>query len=219
MTGTELLNPDGRASMATIFLMVHHGLRRDVARLVAAVQGASDPARIAALREGWTGFSGVLHGHHEAEDSRMFPSMRAQAGEAIDQLAEDHRAIDPLLARIGDALGALPERRSEAAAGLVELAALLDGHLGREESVVIPIIRHASLDGLAMVPESEWPHMVEGFAWSAEGIAPDIVEIAFGALPEGIRSGMGVARAAHEASCERVWGGVSRTASRTGTPA
>src|SRR5213075_2243554 len=105
-TPPNLLNDDGTASMATMFMMSHHAFRRDLGRFAKALRSlGSDAARAQALREEWAKFRGALHGHHQVEDTSMFPSMRAQHAElanVIDGLAADHRKIDPLLEQ-GDA--------------------------------------------------------------------------------------------------------------------
>src|SRR5688572_10320119 len=105
MTAPSLLNADGTASMATMFMMAHHGLRRDAGRLVRALRAldAGGTETAASLREGFESFQKVLHGHHQAEDTGMFPGMRAQnpeLGAAIDALGADHRQIDPLLEKL-----------------------------------------------------------------------------------------------------------------------
>ena len=94
----NLLNDDGTASMATAIMMSHHGFRRDLGRFaVALAEPVRDATKVAALREEWQSFRATLHGHHEAEDHGVFPSMRDK-GEAVvktlDRLTADHRLID-----------------------------------------------------------------------------------------------------------------------------
>jgi hypothetical protein len=76
----NLLNDDGSASMATLFMSSHHAFRRDIALFGMALRapGAADPVRAQALREEWGKFRGSLHGHHEIEDKNMFPGLRSQ---------------------------------------------------------------------------------------------------------------------------------------------
>src|SRR5690349_2263074 len=102
----NLLNEDGSASMATALMMSHHAFRRDLARFAGALATPTlEPGKAQALKEEWQSFHATLHGHHEAEDNGMFPSMRTQSeslAKTIDKLGADHRLIDPLLER-GDA--------------------------------------------------------------------------------------------------------------------
>src|SRR5262245_21165071 len=150
MTPPNLLNDDGRASMATALMMSHHGFRRDLGELAAALDrlAGGDTARVAAVRDEWTGFHAHLHGHHEAEDNGIFPSLRADhppLAATIERLAADHRRIDPLLARGDAAFAALPSAGAIADASRViaDLRALLDPHLATEEAEVIPHLRDA----------------------------------------------------------------------------
>ena len=101
-TGTKLLNDDGSASMATLLMMSHHAFRRDLGRFQAALARvkAGDATRVEALQNEWKGYHMALHGHHMQEDGAIFPDLRekhpALRG-VLDQLASDHRRIDPLL--------------------------------------------------------------------------------------------------------------------------
>src|SRR5688500_899163 len=100
---TKLLNEDGTASVATALLMSHHAFRRDLGQFRAALADLpSDDSRLQALRAEWTQFHGALHGHHESEDTRIFPTISAEhpaVATVIAQLMADHRQIDPLLER------------------------------------------------------------------------------------------------------------------------
>ena len=97
----QLLNDDGSASMATALMMSHHAFRRDLARFAAA-----------------------LHGHHQAEDTGIFPGLRS-AAPVVEALEADHRRIDPLLERADAAFGGLPAAREEALAVVGQLQDLL----------------------------------------------------------------------------------------------
>jgi hypothetical protein len=58
----------------------------------------------------------------------------------------------------------------------------------------------------------------QGFAWSSNGIAPDVVEQVYALLPEILTSRLPAARAAFDARCERVWGTARAGSSRTPIP-
>src|SRR4029453_13973373 len=146
-TPPQLLNDDGTASMATPLLMSHHAFRRDIARFASALGRVAegDGSRVAALQAEWQGYRGTLHVHHEVEDTRIFPGLRstqAQLVEVIDQLAAQHRRIDPLLAA-GDRAFATLSSPHEAALIVGQLSSLLDEHLALEEANVIRFLRDA----------------------------------------------------------------------------
>jgi hemerythrin-like domain-containing protein len=220
-TGTRLLNDDGSASMATMIMLSHHGLRRDLARFQTAVGrvAAGNTSKVEALRGEWQSYHLTLHGHHEVEDTRMFPSMKSEhaaLAAIIDGLTADHRQIDPLLARGDAAFAALP---STAAAQMVlsELAALLDRHLATEEASVIPLLRGAK--EFPPPPDEAMAALyADGFAWSMQGIAEEVLVEVQKMLPEILTTRLPAARAAFEARCVRVWGSATSGTSRTSVP-
>ncbi|MDF3066817.1 MAG: Hemerythrin cation binding domain [Polyangiaceae bacterium] len=98
----------------------------------------------------------------------MFPMLRDRTPElaaVIDELADQHRRLDPLL-ELGDrAFAALPS--VEAALGVIrEIRALLEPHLATEEAHVVPVLRGASsFPGPST--ESEADMYAQGFAASS----------------------------------------------------
>jgi hemerythrin-like domain-containing protein len=221
-TTISLLNDDGSASVATALLMSHHAFRRDIARfgraLARVVEG--DLARAAALREEWRSFRGSLHGHHEIEDTKMFPGFRganAQLAPVFDQLSAQHDQIDPLLERADAAFAALETRATEAAAVVKELAGLLDQHLELEETHVPAFLRPAK-EFPPTSSDAESDAYAQGFAWSSEGVAPEVLNRVYGILPPAVVSRLPAARAAFAERCARVWGETPSGASRTSVP-
>lgn len=220
-TPPELLNEDGSASMATLFMMSHHGLRRDLARFEHALS-VSEPmsdTRAQALREEWHSYQATLHGHHHQEDTAMFPNLLKASpalSESINALGEQHRLIDPLLGQTDAAFAELP--RTETAISLArELRGLLEQHLATEEAQLVPLLRGAkSFPGPGTAAEAEM--YAQGFAWSSHGIAPDILEKVYALLPELLTSRLPAALAAFNARCERVWGTSKAGAARTPIP-
>ncbi len=206
----NLLNDDGTASMATMLMLSHHAFRRDIARLIRAVEQlkAGDASRAEAVRSEWdTSFRKALHGHHSIEDAQMFPDIRSNYPElvsAVDTLTEQHHAIDPLLEK-GDAAFADLTHPEHADAVLRELKALIDEHLAFEEAQVTPTLR-----GMREFPTPTDDAMAamyaEGFAWSMQGIAPEVLEQVRKLLPEILRSKLPAAQAEFEAHSQRVWG-------------
>jgi hypothetical protein len=217
----NLLNEDGSASMATALMMSHHGLRRDLLRFEEALRkvAAGDVSKLDALREEWRSYRQTLHGHHDAEDTRLFPYLQGQRDALVptfERLVADHRRIDPLLDRGDRAFADLPDTRA-AQSVISELQALLTPHLALEEAEVIPFLR----DAKAFPPppsEEETELFAEGFAWSSHGVAPDVLARVDDMLPGVLRAKLPAAREAFTKRYERVWGSVSVTASRTPVP-
>jgi hypothetical protein len=213
------LNDDGTASMATAFLSSHHGLRRDLRRFKIALAGKDVASRADALRDEWKSYHATLHGHHTVEDTAMFPNMRAEHPEiaaTIDQLTVDHRRIDPLLDSGDEAFAALPNTAA-AAALVAELLDILDRHLALEEKDLVPLLRDARAFP-APSNDAEAEMYAGGFAWSAHGVAPEVLDKMFTMLPQSVISRLPAARAAFDARCERVWGTSKAGASTTANP-
>jgi len=221
-----LLNDDGTASVATFLLMSHHGLRRDVARFaraLAAPAGATaalPPDAAQALGEEWQKYRGTLHGHHQAEDTGLFPhllSQHAELGPVVERLMAEHHRIDPLLQRGDQAFAELASFAPAAAAVVAELSKLLHDHLAFEEEHVVPLMR--SLKGFPPpASDAEVQVFAEGFAWSSEGIAADVLAQVDAVLPAVLTAKLPGARAAFEARSRRVWGPTALGASRTAVP-
>jgi hypothetical protein len=220
-TPPQLLNDDGSASMATALLMSHHAFRRDIARFATALGRVAegDRSRVAALQAEWTNYRNALHGHHEVEDTRMFPHLRstqADLAAVIDQLAAQHKRIDPLLAA-GDRTFATLTSPHEAALIVGQLSSLLDEHLALEEAHIIRFIRDAR-DFPPPGTDEEAALFAEGFAWSSDGVAAEVLDRVYAMLPEVLRTRMPAARVAFARRREGVWGAVPSGASRTSVP-
>jgi hypothetical protein len=207
--------------MASALLMSHHGLRRDLARFGIALGrlAGGDATRAAALQAEWQRYHLTLHGHHEAEDKGLFPSITSRHPEVapvIERLTSDHRRIDPLL-EAGDRAFADLAATGGVAAVVAELSALLDAHLAVEEEHVIPFLRGAK----AFPPpatDAEVALYADGFAWASHGVAEDVLARVYAILPENLTARMPAARAAFEERSLRVWGPTASGASRTAVP-
>jgi hypothetical protein len=216
-----LLNDDGTASMATAIMMSHHGLRRDLQRFAIALDrvASGDSSRIEALKDEWKNYRNTLHGHHEAEDKGLFPSLRSQhtaVAATIDALSADHRRIDPLLERADAAFTSLPS--TEVASALVkELESLLGPHLATEEAELVPFLRPAKTFP-APATEADAELYAKGFSWAMHGVAPEVIEQVYKILPESLCARLPAARAEFAARCERVWGTARAGATRTPIP-
>jgi hypothetical protein len=217
----NLLNDDGSASIATALMMSHHAFRRDLGRLAAALARVetADTSRVEALREEWKFYRAALHGHHESEDNGVFPAIakdHESARVTIEGLSADHRRIDPLLER-GDAAFAELPKAGPALAVVRELKELLDPHLAIEERELVPFLR--CMKAFPPPPNDEAAAMyAQGFAWSMQGIASDVLDRVYEMLPENLRIRIPDARAAFDARCVRAWGSAKAGATRTPIP-
>jgi hemerythrin-like domain-containing protein len=221
MTPPNLLNDDGRASIATALMMSHHGFRRDLARFGAALERVrrGDHSRIEALKEEWRALHAALHAHHEAEDGGVFPSVAekdASVKATLERLSADHRKIDPLLERGDRGFDALPDA-NDAADVVRTLRTLLDEHLAIEEAAVIPFVRE--MTAFPPPPDEEAAAMyAQGFAWCMQGIAPTVIDRVYEMLPEILVKRLPAARAAFEVRCQRVWGSSKAGSATTPIP-
>jgi hemerythrin-like domain-containing protein len=220
-TAPNLLNDDGTASIATALMMSHHAFRRDLARFAHALEKvqSGEVSRVEALRDEWKFYRNALHHHHESEDHGIFPNIAKEhesARATIEGLSADHRRIDPVLERGDAAFAALP--RADAALDIVrELGELLTPHLATEESEIVPLLR--PMKAFPPPPNDEAAAMyAQGFAWSMQGIAQDVLERVYDMLPENLRFRVPEARVAFDARCERVWGSAKAGATRTPIP-
>jgi hypothetical protein len=217
----DLLNEDGSASMATAFLMSHHAFRRDIgcfARALAKL-GPQDSAKVEALRQEWKWFRGALHGHHEMEDTRVFPHLRGarpELAEVIDRLSSEHHLIDPLLVR-GDRAFTDDLDLAEARRVISELQVLLDRHLAFEEAQVVPHLR-AAKEFPAPASDEEVAQYAQGFAWSSHGVAPRVLERLGEMLSPPLAQRLPAARAEFAQRWTRTWGEEPTTASTTSVP-
>jgi hemerythrin-like domain-containing protein len=217
----RLLNDDGTASMATALMSSHHGFRRDLARFARALEriAGGDTSRAAAVAEEWQKLHAGLHGHHQAEDTGLFPNLAQEhpaVRATIERLGADHRRIDPLLER-GDAAFAELPNVTKARAVIAELSELLGPHLALEEAELIPFLR-AATSFPAPATEADAEMYAQGFAWAMHGLAPAVLAALDEMVPPSLRAKLPAARAAFEARCERVWGSALAGAALTPIP-
>jgi hypothetical protein len=134
----------------TMMGIVHTALRRDLTRTTTALTAAYPPggAQRAALSAHMIWMMDFLHGHHEGEDVGLWPLMRSSeptACELLDQMEQDHARIAPEIERLRSATRRYAQDGADAArASMVEalasLRSVLDPHLLREETEMMPIV-------------------------------------------------------------------------------
>ena len=142
-------DPNGPAD-TRIMGIVHSALRRDLTRTTTALTAEPPPgdAQRVALCAHLTWMMDFLHGHHEGEDVGLWPMMRTlfpSAGDLLDQMEHDHAQIAPQMAALRVATGRYssddaPSAREGLVEALASLRTVLDPHLHREETEMMPIV-------------------------------------------------------------------------------
>ena len=134
-------------------LAVHRAVRRDVARLSAALADGrkTPPAAISAY---WAETSTQLHHHHELEDTVIKPLMGERLGERVQPLlarnAQEHVAMAAAMDDFDAAASATTFEIGAARDALARLRDAIETHLGHEEADLLPLIPEAfSLDDVA----------------------------------------------------------------------
>ena len=142
----------------TMFTVVHRAMRRDGARLPAAVSGlgVADTARARALRRWYGRFHAELDGHHAVEDHLWFPILSERVptfAEHTDRIQREHHLLDDALRGVAAALDRVVDTevaasaRATATDAACELSSLLDLHVGFEDADVLPLyVRHFTED-------------------------------------------------------------------------
>ena len=125
----------------TMMYVAHAAFTRDLRRL--SRENERGQARTPVARAQWAMFTKQLHIHHRAEDTALWPLLRAAAlrpdeSDVIDQMEREHAQIDPQLERIDVAFasddGALLGEEIQA------LASTLTAHMRHEEDAALPLV-------------------------------------------------------------------------------
>ena len=136
--------------------LMHHALRRDLARFESAVRAtpvdAHDTWRALARR--WERYGTVLHHHHGVEDTGLWPVLTGHAErlgdeKALAMLADmeaEHGVIDPTLTACTEGFAAMLEHpcddhRDALAARITTARASLLDHLAHEETEALPYLQ------------------------------------------------------------------------------
>ena len=179
--GSDTAQLRGSAADLGVMLAAHRAFRRDVTTLARAASRDTlrDPVRRVTVGTGWEVFRRQLLLHHQAEDAGVWPVLRTRlAGRAdelavLDEMAAEHRLIDPLVATVDQALG---DERLPLGDVIGELASTLGGHLRHEERDALPLIgatlTAAEWDGL-MASLQPAPELSELVPWLVDGLPAD----------------------------------------------
>lgn len=187
MTEHDTLRRDWREDWI-VMNALHDAFRRDLDQL------ADTTADDAAIRSRWQIFRDQLHFHHTAEDTAMWPRVRAKltgnpSGLALmDQMEAEHARIDPLLTAIDDALDTR-DGRERIRPLLTRLRGILDDHLAHEEAEALPLISRvmtrAELGqvGRAIARMGGLRQAAVMFPWALSEARPEIRDEVLGQLP------------------------------------
>jgi iron-sulfur cluster repair protein YtfE (RIC family) len=166
------------AKDVVMMVAAHDAFRRDLRHLVAAPS-----------LERWRRFSEQLFMHHTAEDTTLWPMMRARGADPalLDAMEAEHGQIDPLLERISSAFTA--KNIAEQTKHLTALSSLLNTHLEHEESKVLPLITQREWDSLDLEMRRRIGirGIVSYFSWVLDEATPDSRSRVLAALPAPIR--------------------------------
>lgn len=129
---------------ASTLLMIHDQLRAASARLVALVSREGD-AELARIARAFAPLAEMLHHHHHAEEAMLFPLVRRRTGVAPEPLVAEHEALTRAITAV-DASLAGGAARAQAKDAVARFDEVLNAHLDREESLVIPVLLEMAAD-------------------------------------------------------------------------
>lgn len=178
----------GVLTPVTTFLLVHHGLRRYVSRIRDVLARPDAVPDAAALRQHWSLVHLILKAHHQAEDTVLFPALRAahpELGIVIDALDAEHGLLDDLLTAVDVAIAdaGLDADRTAALAAVDALARMLHAHLTSEEAHLVPAMRDLPPGG---GPQGGGLPPTTTIPWSMDGVHPDVVAALLAGLPAAV---------------------------------
>ncbi len=165
--------------------LIHNAVRRDLARLSAALDPwqDGDRARAGELERAFANLHRELTHHHEGEDAHVWPFL-AGTGVGADLLAEmetEHEAMSAALASAAESLGVLARTGSAADAAAaraqVEHAReVVVHHLDHEEEQLEPLLRSHEGSAEWRAVTGKLRHRSPGdagsfFAWLTDGIS------------------------------------------------
>jgi hypothetical protein len=152
--------------------IVHSALRRDLvrSRMVLGTPQAGEPGRRTAIAEHLLWMMDFLHHHHSGEDDGLYPLVVRRNPESaglVEQMDGDHATITPAI----DGLVAAAKRHlADPASPDDALVAAIDGltdvlnpHLEREETVMMPVVSQS-------ITEGEWRQWDEEFNLKGKGL-------------------------------------------------
>ncbi|MDL4820735.1 nitroreductase/quinone reductase family protein [Actinomadura opuntiae] len=134
--------PPGPERPGDMLVAVHDAFRAELRR-IRAEAAASGPVLGAQLRVNCLVLCQGLGNHHAGEDLMLFPGVergRPELAAALARMREEHEAIKAILDDLQAVLAAEAPDRAALAAEVDRLTADLEGHLDREEALLVPAL-------------------------------------------------------------------------------
>ncbi len=124
----------------TMMYAAHDAFNRDLVRMEKAL--SSDPTISPAVAATWRTFSTQLHTHHTAEDTGLWPRLRAVSQHdeqlILDEMEAEHADLDPLLETIDEAVK--HTNTDKLMTALTTLGGRLATHMMHEETEALPLL-------------------------------------------------------------------------------
>lgn len=137
MTTTAPTNPGWRIQLA-----IHRAVRRDTARLAAALADGHE-VPLEAVRAYWKVTAAQLHHHHEFEDTVVWPLLGQRLGDRVEVLlarnAQEHQLMSAAMDEFDTALTSSTTTVGAAREALERMRAAVETHLAHEEADVLPL--------------------------------------------------------------------------------
>jgi hypothetical protein len=190
----------------TMMYAVHDAFQRDLDRLTAMARAGATSGP--ALRAGWDRFKMFLHVHHTAEDTHLWPILRAKVTGrpaepavleqmvleqmVLERMEKEHTDLTALLDAVDTALASSGARqRLEVHAE--RLAEALTAHCEHEEDTALPLV-------IGLLTEKEWAAFgaeqrrqlgfsgaASFFPWLLDGATDETRHEVLGVLPPPVR--------------------------------
>ena len=208
------------AGTMTMNRVIHEAVRRDFARLEAALAAArdGDVARARQLERAYTNLHRELIQHHEGEDRVIFPYLAAVGipSDLLTAMDDEHHAMAEALGEAREALSAYASSGStadaeRARAGVARTRSVVDRHLDHEERELEPLLEpHLESEEWKAVQKRVRPKSlaVTGrfLAWIQDGMSNEGRSYLRGTIPPPVTAVLGrVAGRAYHRDVAPVW--------------
>ena len=178
----------------TMMYAVHDAFQRDLDSLTSLAERGitGDPA----VRVGWERFKTYLHIHHTAEDTHLWPVLRAKVAGmpaelgVLDQMENEHTGLTSLLDTLD---AALTTSSPQPAVHAQRLADALTAHCDHEEEKALPLVAGLLTAGEweAFGAEQRRQLGISGaasfFPWLLDGATDETRHKVLGYLPPPVR--------------------------------
>ena len=199
----------------TMMYVAHDAFNRDLERLVRAAE--SGQALTPAAYRTWTAFCHQLHTHHRAEDTALWPRLRAAVSDPAElqvlaDMEAEHATIDPRIEQIDAAVA--DHNETAVAAELAMLATGLSQHMIHEEEAALPLLERR----LGAAGWEAFTQEIRQQQGGLKGAAEYLPWVLDGATPESRTAVLALLPAPARLLYRRVWEPGYRRSGRLGQP-